>query len=176
MREESAACIWDNVSQGWGKRGRKQTPVSYIGQLKLWSFFPLPSSLYSFSPQFPMQRLYCWRVWSGDNLRHNICVAFIKRKTVLCSGERSGKSPRAVYLRKAQSWCSVLTPVMSRDWQSQETRSLAYTTGRTHGCGRNMYRGGCIWSTSLNKGFLIRSAIDFEEKFGIIHLLFFFSL
>lgn len=40
----------------------------------------------------------------------------------------------------------------------------------------NLYRGGRGRSTSLNKGFLIGSAIDFEEKFGIICLLSFFSL
>ena len=64
----------------------------------------------------------------------------------------------------------------SKDWQSQGRRSLAYTTGRTHGYGRNLYKGGCTRSTSLNKGFFIGSAVDFEEKFGIIHLLLFFSL
>lgn len=32
----------------------------------------------------------------------------------------------------------------SSDEQSQERKSLAYTTGRTHGYGRNLYRGGCV--------------------------------
>lgn len=65
---------------------------------------------------------------------------------------------------------------MSKDWQSQGRKVLAYTTGRTHRCGRNLYRGSCTWSTSLNKGFLGGSAIDFEEEFGIFQLLLFFSL
>ena len=93
----------ETVSRGWEKRRENRLEHvtfanSNYGLSSLFSHPSLPSLPVSYAEPLQLESVI------GGNLRHNICVAFIKRKKgVLCSGVRSVKSPPAIYLRKSQS-------------------------------------------------------------------------
>lgn len=102
----------ETVSRVGRSGGRTEfSTLHLLIQIKVF----LPSSpihLFLLS-QFPMQSLCSWRVWFKTQY---LCGLYKreKKKKVLCSGVRSVKSPPAIDLRKAQSSCPALTPVMNK--------------------------------------------------------------